>query len=267
MKRPSSDVMDALDSSHLSDAPPLPNIGSDPSSVMLAVSSLVAMKTGQTPIKHTATSHPFAGEAKSFVAEWNKENITSMTVDAASPGIMPSRKYTYPPPPAIKYSINGSPSPVVQFEPKSSPPVIMPNRLRNIAAHEIFSPSYYGLTNQTTTPSSEIPLNSLPICDLIPFKRAPMLADQAHRFNNQTVICSTIIHSPLVSKKRRKEATPNTFTPLPFAKTPDTACDPGLFFQIAGMLQDSGSSKHNQHYKLPFYSPMTEPTPPRATAV
>jgi uncharacterized membrane protein len=255
----------------LPDAAPSGALESDPSSMMSimdagAVSSLVAMKTGQTPVRHATTSHPLADEAKFFgVTDWNKENIAPTTFDTSSHtqrsfmGHIPTRKFIYPPPPVYKKSADGIVSEVAQYESKCSPPVIVPNSLRNIKAHEIFSPSY-GLTGQATTPSSGIPLDSLPLCDSIPLKRTPMIADQSCHFIGQ---CSTIMHSPLVSKKK---STPNAFTPLPFTNIPDTTGDPGLFFQTAGMLQSS-NSKHTMHYNLPLYSPMTKSTPSGATAV
>ena len=217
-----------------------------------AADSLLELRTGLTPLKKNPCM------LKDFEDEdWNKENIAPAATDTSSqlvsyqrpfPSIGPERKFKYPPPPKIKYSLRGSPTPVVQAKHFPSTPMIP--GCKNIKACDIFSPSYCPVS--MATPSSGLPLDSVPLCDSIPSKHNPANFTQSPHIYGHAITMSSIKPTPLVHTKKRPSVGP--LTPLCFTETPGLSPGDNEFFKTAGMLLDSEA---DLSMKLPSFSPMT----------
>ena len=214
-----------------------------------AAASLVHIKRGQILPTPTANKygHSPAGvkqsSAESGDSEPNKENVSPMILLGSSQvysrqHIPITRKFTYPPPPSVKYSVTGTPTPVVQAVSGD-----------DVKAGEIFSPSYIDKQYEKLTPSTALPLDSLPLCDSIPYKTTPMQGDE----NRHEIVLSAIDSSST-----------QEFTPLPFTETPSMTYEPELFERASNVLQ--GNNSKNTSIRLPCYSPLIS-SPPGATAV
>ena len=224
----------------------IPLVGRCPSPIMSmidadAASFLVSLRSDLTP-------NPSENEPLND-SEWDKENVAPST-DLRSyhlssqPNNIPNttpiavRKYTYPPPPTIKFRLTGTPSPVIQAN------------FPHIKACDMFSPSYgFGTSEEDNdfTPSSGISLDALPLCDSIPsIKWTPTCEHQVH----QNVTMSTIKPSPFVTRMNKSSDT--LFTPLPCTETHTIACHPRILIETSGMLNGDNSKYLNQ---LSSYSP------------
>jgi hypothetical protein len=257
-----ADIIDFLGEEHDGiDLPPLRMINSGPTlshrSILLmddagAASSLLAMKTGLTPAKEEANNKNELKWSYSPANAENKENVAPMTLNATRSSRLnssnvtmstatPARKFTYPPPPAIKYSMAGTPSEVVQAQ------------FKKVKANDIFSSSFAGKQRSDSTPSSTIPLDSLPLCDSMPMKCTPVNSNWSQP---RAITTSTLKTSPFIIE--------NTGEPLPFAETPNIVFDPYLL-RTAEILQNSSSK--DSPSTLPCHSPVTNSTPRGAFAV
>ena len=219
-----------------------------------AAASLVHIKRGQIlPTPTAKKCHSSAEVNESSVdsgdAGWKQENVSPMIPSGSSQvysrqHVPTPRKFTYPPPPSMKYSVTGTPTPVVQafFE-------------NNVKSDHIFSPSYVENQCKALTPSTALALDSLPPCDSIPYKTTPMQGDE----------CRHKVVQPEIESSSNQELVPE-LSPLPFSETPKMTCELELFKQTSDVLQDQDSTSEDSCFRLPSYSPLIS-CPPGATAV